>query len=163
MAKTTTVKNTTGKTAGTKPDPAARHDYFAEVAEARYILRRVFRIAEEQARAAGFEPLAHQALIQIYGSPDRRLRVNQLAERLDITPAFASSLLKSLDADGMIARRRDEDDHRVTWVSVTNAAIEKLVAIDAAVGFHVDYFAAQIPARDRKRALATLKFYVGLG
>ncbi|CAN0429970.1 unnamed protein product, partial [Discosporangium mesarthrocarpum] len=143
--------------------PAARHDYFAEVAEARYILRRVFRIAEEQARHAGFDPLAHQALIQIYGSPDRRLRVNQLAERLDITPAFTSSLLKSLDTDGMIARRRDEADHRVTWVSLTGAAIEKLVAIDAAVGFHVDYFARQIPARDRKRALATLKFYVGLG
>lgn len=168
MAKTTTVKTTTGKTstgktAGTEPDAAARHDYFAEVAEARYILRRVFRIAEEQARAAGFEPLAHQALIQIYGSPDRRLRVNQLADRLDITPAFASSLLKSLGADGMIARRRDDTDHRVTWVSVTDSAIEKLVAIDAAVAFHVDYFAAQIPARDRKRALATLKFYVGLG
>lgn len=144
-------------------DDRARHDYFAEVAEARYVLRRVFRIAEEQARESGLDPLAHQALIQIYGSPDRRLRVNQLADRLDITPAFASSLLKSLDADGMIARRRDDADHRVTWVTVTERAVETLVAIDAAVGFHVEYFAAQIPAKDRKRALATLKFYVGLG
>lgn len=158
MTKTTSVK-----AGDTERGPAARHDYFAEVAEARYILRRVFRIAEEQARDAGFEPLAHQALIQIYGSPERRLRVNQLAERLDITPAFASSLLKSLEADGMIDRTRDAADHRATWVSVTDAAIEKLVAIDAAVGFHVDYFAAQIPAKDRRRALATLKFYVGLG
>lgn len=157
------TKNTAVKVGAAERGAAARHDYFAEVAEARHILRRVFRITEEQARDAGFEPLAHQALIQIYGSPEQRLRVNQLAERLDITPAFASSLLKSLDADGMIDRRRDEVDHRVTWVSVTDAAIEKLVAIDAAVGFHVDYFAAQIPARDRKRALATLKFYVGLG
>ena len=143
--------------------PAAPHDYFAEVAEARYVLRRVFRITEEQARDAGLDPLAHQALIQIYGSAARRLRVNELAERLDIAPAFASSLLKSLAGDGLIDRRRDEGDHRVTWVSATDAAIEKLVAIDAAVGFHVDYFAAQIPAKDRKRALATLKFYVGLG
>ena len=162
-----TARNTTVKSASTprekRPPGADRHDYFAEVAEARYVLRRVFRIAEEQARDAGLDPLAHQALIQIYGSPDRRLRVAQLADRLDITPAFASSLLKSLDADGMIDRRRDADDHRVTWVSVTEAAIEKLVAIDAAVGFHVDYFATQIPAKDRKRALATLKFYVGLG
>jgi DNA-binding MarR family transcriptional regulator len=151
------------KTGDTGPDPAAPHDYFAEVAEARYVLRRVFRITEEQARDAGLDPLAHQALIQIYGSAARRLRVNELAERLDIAPAFASSLLKSLAGDGMIDRRRDEGDHRVTWVSATDAAIEKLVAIDAAVGFHVDYFAAQIPAKDRKRALATLKFYVGLG
>lgn len=154
MARTTTVK---------AHDESTRHDYFAEVAEARYVLRRVFRISEEQAREAGLDPLAHQALIQIYGSTGRRLRVNQLAERLDITPAFASNLLKSLDANGMIERRRDDDDHRVTWVSVTDDAVEKLVAIDTAVGFHVDYFAAQIPANDRKRALATLKFYVGLG
>ncbi|MFT5487762.1 MAG: DNA-binding MarR family transcriptional regulator, partial [Alphaproteobacteria bacterium] len=122
------TKNATVKTVDAGRDPAARHDYFAEVAEARYVLRRVFRISEEQARAAGLDPLAHQALIQIYGSPERRLRVNQLAERLDITPAFASSLLKSLVADGMIDRRRDDDDHRVTWVSATDAAIEKLVA-----------------------------------
>ena len=59
--------------------PAAPHDYFVDVAEARYVLRRVFRIAEEQAKAAGLEPLTHQALIQIYGSPERRLRVNGLA------------------------------------------------------------------------------------
>ena len=162
MARNTTV-TTSPRARENDSSGVDRHDYFAAVAEARYVLRRVFRIAEEQARESGLDPLAHQALIQIYGSPERRLRVAQLAERLDITPAFASSLLKTLDADGMIDRRRDADDHRVTWVSVTAAAIEKLVAIDAAVGFHVDYFAAQIPAKDRKRALATLKFYVGLG
>lgn len=151
------------RTADKKAESDTRHAYFTEVAEARYVLRKVFRIAEEQAREAGFDPLAHQALIQIYGSAEQRLRVNQLAERLDIAPAFTSSLLKSLEADGMIDRRRDDADHRVTWVSVTDAAIEKLAAIDEAVGFHVDYFAARIPAENRERALATLKFYVGLG
>ena len=157
------TRNTKVEVGDTEGQEFLRHDYFAEVAEARYVLRRVFRIIEEQAREAGFEPLAHQALIQIYGSAARRLRVNQLADRLDITPAFASSLLKALETGGMINRRRDEDDHRVTWVSVTDQAVETLVAIDAAVGFHIDYFAVQIPKKDRKRALATLKFYVGLG
>lgn len=157
------TRNTEGKVGDTEGHAALRHDYFAEVAEARYVLRRVFRIIEEQAREAGFEPLAHQALIQVYGSAAQRLRVNQLADRLDITPAFASSLLKALETGGMVNRRRDDGDHRVTWVSVTDQAIETLVAIDAAVGFHVDYFAAQIPTKDRKRALATLRFYVGLG
>ena len=144
---------------GTDP----RHDYFVDVAEARYILRKVFRIAEEQAKAAGLEPLAHQALIQIYGSPARRLRVNGLAERLDIKPAFASALLSGLEADGMIRRERDTEDHRVTWVEATDTAIETLVRIDGAVDFHVTYFAAQLPADIRERALSTLKFYVGLG
>ena len=143
--------------------PAAPHDYFVDVAEARYILRRVFRIAEDQAKAAGLEPLTHQALIQIYGSPERRLRVNELAERLDIKPAFASALLTRLEADGLIYRQRDTADHRVTWVQVTEKAVEKLVQIDSAVDFHVRYFAAQLDRESRERALSTLKFYVGLG
>ena len=143
--------------------PAAPHDYFVDVAEARYILRRVFRIAEDQAKAAGLEPLTHQALIQIYGSPERRLRVNELAERLDIKPAFASALLTRLEADGLIYRQRDTADHRVTWVQVTETAVEKLVQIDSAVDFHVRYFAAQLDREARERALSTLKFYVGLG
>ena len=143
--------------------PAAPHDYFVDVAEARYILRRVFRIAEDQAKAAGLEPLTHQALIQIYGSPERRLRVNELAERLDIKPAFASALLTRLEADGLIYRQRDTADHRVTWVQVTEKAVEKLVEIDSAVDFHVRYFAAQLDRESRERALSTLKFYVGLG
>ena len=143
--------------------PAAPHDYFVDVAEARYILRRVFRIAEEQAKAAGLEPLTHQALIQIYGSPERRLRVNGLAERLDIKPAFASAMLTRLEADGLIYRQRDTADHRVTWVQVTETAVEKLVQIDSAVDFHVRYFAAQLDRESRERALSTLKFYVGLG
>lgn len=143
--------------------PGAPHAYFVDVAEARYILRRVFRIAEEQAKAAGLEPLAHQALIQIYGSPDRRLRVSGLAERLDIKPAFASALLSRLEADGMVRRDRDTADHRVTWVEATEDAIDTLVRIDSAVDFHVRYFAAQLERDARERALSTLKFYVGLG
>lgn len=139
------------------------HAYFGNVAEARYVLRRAFRIAEEQARARGLDPLAHQALIQIYGSADRQLRVSQIAERLDISPAFASTLISGLEADGHVTRARDADDQRVAWVSVTAPAIELLVAIDAAVEFHVSYFAAQIPEAQRARALSTLKFYVGLG
>ena len=138
------------------------HAYFGNVAEARYVLRRVFRIAEEQARERGLDPLAHQALIQIYGSPDRQLRVSQIAERLDIAPAFASTLVSGLEADGHVVRARDPDDQRVTRVSVTATAIDLLAAIDAAVEFHVSYFAAQIPEAQRARALSTLKFYVGL-
>ena len=138
------------------------HAYFGNVAEARYVLRRVFRIAEEQARERGLDPLAHQALIQVFGSPDRQLRVSQIAERLDISPAFASTLVSGLETDGHVVRARDPADQRVAWVSLTPPAIDLLVAIDAAVEFHVTYFAAQIPEARRARALSTLKFYVGL-
>ena len=73
-----------------------RHPYFFGVAQARYLLRKVFRLVEEQARCAGIDPLEHQALIQIYGSETGALKVREVAERLDITPAFASSLIQTL-------------------------------------------------------------------
>src|SRR5258708_37057225 len=96
-----------------------RRPYFHGVAQARYLLRKVFRLIEEEAKRAGVDPLAHQALIQIYGSEDGALRVKELAERLDIAPAFASSLVKQLAAQGYISRARDKQDARVAWAKVT--------------------------------------------
>src|SRR3978361_249878 len=78
-----------------------RHLYFYGVAEARFLLRKVFRLVEDEAKRAGIDPLAHQALIQIYGSQARTLQVKDVAERLDIAPAFASSLVKALAARGL--------------------------------------------------------------
>src|SRR6478736_1849013 len=91
---------------------ADRHPYFQGVAQARYVLRKVFRLVEEEAKRAGIDPLAHQALIQIYGSPTGALKVKDVAERLDITPAFASSLVKTLAAKGLIATKKDKRDSR---------------------------------------------------
>ena len=139
-----------------------KHDYFANAAEARYVLRKVFRIAEEQAKEFGIDPLAHQALIQIFGSPEKRLVVNRLAERLDIAPAFASSLITSLAKDGLVTRRRAEQDQRVTVVSVTKKGTNLLIDIDRAVEFHVNYFSAQLSPENRESALSTLMFYIGL-
>src|SRR3954471_6264097 len=98
---------------------ADRRPYFRGVAQARYVLRKVFRLVEEEAKRAGIDPLAHQALIQIYGSAAAALKVKDVAERLDITPAFASSLVKTLVTRGFLATKRDKNDSRVTWVQVT--------------------------------------------
>ena len=59
--------------------------------------------------------------------------------------------------------KRRNAGHRLTRGAATERAVGKPVATDAAAGFHVAYFAARIPAQNRKRALAILKFYVGLG
>src|SRR5690606_1471866 len=106
------------------------------VAEARYVLRKVFRIVEEQAKKYDIDPLAHQALIQIYGSPDMQLQVNQVASRLDITPAFSSSLVRMLVEKGLVARKRAEHDQRVTFVMITPHGREVMDAIDENVQFH---------------------------
>ena len=38
--------------------------YFHGIAKARYVIRKVIRIVDEQAKKAGLDPLEHQALIQ---------------------------------------------------------------------------------------------------
>jgi DNA-binding MarR family transcriptional regulator len=138
-----------------------KHAYFEGVAEARYVLRKAFRIIEERAKAMNLHPLAHQALIQIYGSPKMQLRINELADRLDIAPAFASNLVRTLSERKLITRTRNEEDQRVIVVEVTDAGRELLHAIDTEVKAHVDYFTRTLTAKDRESALSILMFYVG--
>src|SRR5882672_1827805 len=138
------------------------HEYFVGVAEARRVVRKAFRIVEEEAKAAGIDPLAHQVLIQIYGSRTMELPVNKIAERLDISPAFASSLVTPLVDGGYAARRRDKADQRVTFVSATEAGKNLLIKIDERVKFHVNYFTKQLTLDEKESALSILLFYVGL-
>jgi DNA-binding MarR family transcriptional regulator len=139
-----------------------RHHYFEGVAEARYVLRKVFRIIEEQAKLAGLDPLAHQALIQIYGSPSMQLRVKDVAERLDIVAALASSIVKSLEGMGYVARLRSEHDQRTTLVAVTPQGRKLLHCIDEQVHMHVDYFTRQLSQEARETALSIMMFYIGV-
>jgi DNA-binding MarR family transcriptional regulator len=141
---------------------ADRHAYFYGVAQARYVLRKVFRLVEEEAKRAGIDPLAHQALIQIYGSEAGALRVKEVAERLDITPAFASSLVKALVAQGLLATARDKQDSRVNWVKVTKQGRAALHRIDEQVQMHVDYFTRGLTDPQTESALSVLMFYAGV-
>ncbi|HEY5798014.1 MAG TPA: MarR family transcriptional regulator [Bosea sp. (in: a-proteobacteria)] len=138
-----------------------KHTYFIGVAEARYVLRKAFRIVEDQAKEFGLDPLAHQALIQIYGSQGMQLQVNQIANRLDIAPAFASSLVRALFEKGLVSRARDKQDQRITYVAITGEGRELVDAIDEKVKYHVDYFAGQLTIEERESALSILMFYVG--
>jgi hypothetical protein len=54
---------------------AAVRRYFQVVAECRFVLRKVFRIVDDQVRRHGLEPLPHQALIQVLGSPTGGLSI----------------------------------------------------------------------------------------
>lgn len=138
-----------------------KHTYFMGVAEARYVLRKVFRIVEDQAKGMSIDPLAHQALIQIYGSRDSRLQVKQIAARLDIAPAFASNLIRILFEKGLVVREPDRQDKRIIHVTVTKAGRKALSEIDERVKFHVDYFVGQLTKEERESALSILMFYVG--
>ena len=56
------------------------------LAEFRYQLRRFIRFSEQSAREAGLEPQQHQLLLAVIASPDARLTIGQLAERMQLLP-----------------------------------------------------------------------------
>jgi len=147
---------------GTAPDRELDfHGYVNSIAHARYVMRRVLRILDEQAREHGLEPLQHQALLQVYGSPEPA-PVHRIAERLGIAAAFASRLLRQLEKLGYVERRSVASDRRVVHVVATPAGIECLRVIDSGVHAHVRYFQSQLTNDGKLGALGIFAFYLGL-
>lgn len=135
--------------------------YFRSIAQARYVIRRITRIVDELVKREKLEPLQHQAAIQVFGAPDGRIQVNDLAERLDVAPAFASRLVRELERKGLVERLASEYDRRVTLVRATEECVDLLRRIDDQVHIHVRFFQQQLTAEERSAALSIFAFYVG--
>jgi DNA-binding MarR family transcriptional regulator len=141
-------------------DGPAFRAYWRGIAEARYVIRKITRIVDEQARRAGLEPLEYQALIQILGAPSPR-RISDLAERLDIPPALASRLVGRLESDGLVKRTPSTTDKRSIYVIATENAYGPVSQIDDAVGRHMSYFHEQTSQVERAVAFGILASYAG--
>jgi DNA-binding MarR family transcriptional regulator len=134
--------------------------YFQGIAEARYVIRKVLRIADEQAKRSSLEPLEHQALIQIFGSTEPQ-RVSDLAERLDIAPAFASRIVKGLESRDLVMRSPSPHDKRSTFVTATDQARDILASIDQRVSRHIEHFHQDLTDAERAVAMGIFAFYLG--
>lgn len=147
-------------------DAKRTHDfqaYVKNIADARYVVRRVLRIVDEQAKKHGLEPLLHQALLQVYGANHGRgIMVSNLAARLDVAPAFASRMVRRLEEMGFVVREPLADDRRATNVVATKAGADKLAAIDDDVHHHVAFLQHQLRDDERMDALSIFAFYVGI-
>jgi DNA-binding MarR family transcriptional regulator len=135
--------------------------YVRRVAQARFVMRKVLRILDDCAKKHGLEGLEHQALLQIGGTPTGSIAIHLLADRLDIVPAFASRLVKQLEARNLIERSTLAADKRVTLTSVSAAGIALLRAVDEDVHYQMAHFQRGIGPEDRVAAMAIFAFYVG--
>lgn len=140
----------------------AFHSYFAGIAEAHHVIRKVFRLVDEQAKRGGLDPLEHKLLIQVFGAPGAPLPVRDLAERLDVSSALASRLLKGLVERGLVHRSPGDTDRRVTRVAITPVGRELLAAVDRNVRQAVDDFQHTLTDDERDGALRIFAFYLGL-
>ena len=137
-------------------------DVAGGIARARYAIRKVFRIVDDQARSAGIDPLHHQALIQIYGADERLLHVTELAERLDVPAALASRLVTGLELRELVRRQRSIADLRMIEVHVTEAGVELLRSISAGLTAELRFFSRRLSTEDKMAALRVMAAYVGL-
>lgn len=94
------------------------------VADARFLMRRAFRMIDEEARKHGLDPLANQLMVQLRGAPGRTRTVSELAVRLDIPLNLASRLARDLDRRGLVDRLTSPDDGRVRLVRATDEGID---------------------------------------
>lgn len=137
--------------------------YITNLAEARYVLRRVLRIVDEHTREHGLEPLAHHVLLQTYGiNGGEGIPIHVLAKRLDIAPALASRLVRDLEKDGLVRRAPSAEDKRVTIVSATADGVQRLRDVDSSVHLDIVRFHQRLTEDQREAALSIFAFYVGL-
>lgn len=94
-------------------------DYRA-LAELRYQIRRFLAFSEEAASKAGIEPQQHQLLLAVQGMPaGHKVRIGDLAERLQIRHHSAVELVGRMEAKGLVVRVPGEIDRREVHVRVT--------------------------------------------
>ena len=94
-------------------------DYQA-LAEFRYQIRKFWRFSEAAVRAVGLEPQHHQLMLALKGMPDGvRATVGELAERMQIRHHSSVELIDRLTEQGLVQRRRSEQDRRQVLVALT--------------------------------------------
>jgi DNA-binding MarR family transcriptional regulator len=69
---------------------------------------------------AGTIPLTwYDVLLELNAGPDRRLRMNDLAERVVLSRTRVSRLVDDMVTAGLVTKVRDETDRRVVWAAMT--------------------------------------------
>ena len=103
------------------------------LAEFRYQIRRFLRFSEQAAREAGLEPQHHQLLLAVIGAAEPP-SVGELAERLQLLPHSTDELIRRAEANGLVRRRRSQEDRRMVHVDVEEGGCGRRVHRTASSG-----------------------------
>lgn len=88
---------------------------------------RVVRAIERDLTAAGLVSLTtYDVLLELHGAPQRRLRMQELSERVVLSRSRVSRLVDELAAAGLVERHPDPDDGRATFACLTEAGRQAL-------------------------------------
>jgi len=105
---------------------------YEALASFRYSLRQFLRFSEDAARELGLTPHQHQALLAIKGFPSgQRIRIGELAKRLQTRHNSAVELVNRLVAEKLVTREISQQDHRQVYVTLTEHGSNLLEQLSA--------------------------------
>src|SRR4051795_6318754 len=88
---------------------------------------RVTRAISRDLAEAGLPDLSwYDLLWTLYRRPERRLRVNELAREVVLSPTAMSRFVDRVEAAGCVRREPDPSDRRALQIVVTDAGVELL-------------------------------------
>jgi DNA-binding MarR family transcriptional regulator len=85
-------------------------------------------IDAELARAHAIPLTWYDVLLELNAAPDRRLRMQELADRVVLSRTRVSRLVDDIVAAGLVTKTREEDDRRVVWTTITDRGRAELKA-----------------------------------
>jgi DNA-binding MarR family transcriptional regulator len=107
------------------------------------------RIAATLRDQVGIAPEAFEVLLRLSRSPQGRLRMSELSERLAITTGGTTRMMERLERDGLVRRTPSTSDRRVVYAEVTETGRAEL---ERAIGPHLadltDIFTHRLSAAD---------------
>jgi DNA-binding MarR family transcriptional regulator len=107
------------------PAPAHPHlDEWRTFLRAHALLSR--RLDEELRAEQRISLAEYDALVQLAATPERRLRMNQLADRVLLSRSGITRLVDRLVADGLVCRTQCSSDARGAEAVLTDAGIDRL-------------------------------------
>jgi len=88
-------------------------------------------------REYGLSVHGFELLRALTSTTARRLRMSDLAPRLDLTPSGVTRLVERLEGDGSVARLREDADRRVVHAQLTTRGAARLAAVAETYGVTV--------------------------
>src|SRR6185312_1246408 len=119
---------------------------FEDLLTLRTGLRRFLRWSEQQAEEAGLTPAQHQLLLAVRGRSDPRgPTIGEVADYLLLRHHSTVGLVDRADAAGLVTRTRDDDDHRIVRLHLTECGTDRLEALSALHLEELERLGAEVP------------------
>lgn len=117
---------------------------YRTLADFRGALRSFLRFSEEAARAAGLTPAQHQLLLAVRAHEEGTPTMSDMAYALQLKLHSTVELSARAEANGLLSRHADPDDHRRVRIELTVEGASKLAELSLAHRDELEQFRAQL-------------------